>query len=61
MSSKQIKQLAKEFIDQQKRILEQHGDRIVRSKYRDAVDGARKTFEAISTASAKLKSSPNSK
>ncbi len=61
MSGNQIKQLAKNFIDDQKRILKEHGDGIVKSKYREAVDGARKTFETISAASAKLRASSGSK
>jgi hypothetical protein len=61
MSSNQIKQLAKQFIEEEKQVLERHGDRIVRSKYKEAVNGARKTFEAISSASAKLKAATDSK
>ena len=61
MPGDKIKQLAKNFIDDQKRILTKHGDGIVKSKCRDAVDGARKTFETISAASAKLKASASSK
>jgi hypothetical protein len=48
MSTNDAKKLAKDFIDAQKRILEEHGDTIVRSKYKDAVEGARKTFLAMS-------------
>lgn len=51
MSDAQIKKLAKTFIDEQKKILEEYGDGVVRSKYKDAVEGARKTFRMISTAS----------
>lgn len=54
MSSDQAKKLAKQFIDEQGQILKAHGDKIVRSKYRDAVAGAQRTFEAISAASEKL-------
>jgi hypothetical protein len=61
MSTDDTKKLAKQFIDDQKRILEQHGDRVVRSKYKDAIAGAQRTFEAISTASAKLASARNPK
>jgi len=55
MSNQQIKQLAKEFIDSQKRILEEHGDRVVRAKYKDAIADAQKTFQTISTASNAMK------
>jgi hypothetical protein len=48
MSKHDAKELAKRFIDEQSRILESHGDSVVRSKYKDAVAGAQKTFEAIS-------------
>ena len=51
MSSDDIKKLAQQFIDEQKRILEEHGDGVVRSKYKDAVASAQKTFEAISAKS----------
>lgn len=54
MSSEQAKKLAKQFIEDQKQIIESHGDQVVRSKYRDAVEGAQRTFEAISHASVKL-------
>jgi hypothetical protein len=47
MSEKQLKQLAKTFIDEQKRILEEHGDGIVRSKYNDAILSAQKTFASL--------------
>lgn len=61
MSSTQIKELAEQFIEEQKHVLEQHGDAIVRARYKEAVDGARKTFETISAASAKLKAAADSK
>lgn len=48
MSKDQIKKFAKDFIEEQKRILEAHGDRVVRSKYNDAILSAQRTFEAIS-------------
>jgi hypothetical protein len=52
MSDAQIKKLARTFIEEQKRILEKYGDGAVRgAKYRDAVEGARKTFSMISAAS----------
>lgn len=56
MSTDQAKKLATQFINEQKRILESHGDKIVQSKYRDAIAGAQRTFAAISTASSKLAS-----
>lgn len=54
MSEAQIKKLAKTFIEEQKRILEQHGDGVAKSKYREAVAGAQRTFQMISSASAKM-------
>jgi|HubBroStandDraft_6_1064221.scaffolds.fasta_scaffold572400_1 hypothetical protein len=51
MSDAQIKKLARTFIEEQKRILEEYGDGVVRSKCKDAVEGAQKTFRMISTAS----------
>lgn len=48
MSKQELRELAKRFIDDQKHILESHGDTIVRSKYKEAVAAAQKTFEAIS-------------
>ncbi len=55
MSTDQARKLAKQFIDDQKQILEAHGDSIVRSKYNDAVAGAQRTFETLCAASEKLK------
>ena len=54
MSGAQIKKIAKTFIEDQKRILEQHGDGIAKSKYKEAVAGAQRTFQMISSASAKM-------
>jgi hypothetical protein len=51
MSDAQIKKLARTFIEEQKKILEEYGDGVVRSKCADAVKGAQKTFRMISTAS----------
>lgn len=51
MPQDQIKKLARTFIEEQKRILESHGDRVVQSKYKDAVAGAERTFQMISSAS----------
>ena len=48
MSKKQLKQLAKTFIEEQKRILEEYGDGVVRSKYNDAIASAQKTFASMS-------------
>jgi hypothetical protein len=47
MSEQQVKQLAKTFIEEQKRILEEYGDGVVRSEYNDAVASAQRTFAAI--------------
>jgi hypothetical protein len=54
MSTDQAKKLAKQFIEDQKQILEAHGDKVVRSKCKDAIEGAQRTFEALSAASEKL-------
>ena len=48
MLNDEIKKIAKQFIDDQKRILEEHGDSVVRSRYQDALASAEKTFKAIS-------------
>jgi hypothetical protein len=49
MSDTEIKKLAREFIDSQKKILEEHGDSIVKSKYEEAVVSAEKIFRSIVT------------
>jgi hypothetical protein len=54
MSNEQARKLATQFISEQKRILESHGDKVVQSKYKAAIAGAERTFKAISTASSKL-------
>lgn len=51
MSNEQIKELAKTFINEQKRVLEEYGDSVVRSKYKEAVQGAQRTFQMINKAS----------
>ncbi len=48
MSTEQIRKFARQFIDEQKKILEEHGDAIVRSKYKAAIRSAQRTFEEIS-------------
>jgi hypothetical protein len=55
MSTDQVKKFAKQFIDDQKQILEAHGDSAVRSKYNDAIAGAQRTFETLCAASEKLR------
>lgn len=47
MSKNEAKELAKKYIEEQRRILESHGDTVVRAKFREAVNGAQKTFEMI--------------
>jgi hypothetical protein len=54
MSNNDVKKLAKRFIDEQRRILERHGDGIVRSKYKEAIAGAQKTFEGIISAKSQV-------
>ena len=51
MSEAQLKKLAKTFIEEQKKILKQHGDGVAKGKYKEALAGAQKTFQMISTAS----------
>lgn len=55
MSNDQIRKIAKQFIEDQKRILEEHGDSVVRSKYKEAIASAQKTFAAISAKPVSLK------
>lgn len=52
MSKTEARELAKKYIEEQRRVLESHGDSALRSKVKEAVDGAQRTFEIISTASA---------
>jgi hypothetical protein len=54
MSTDQAKKMATQFINDQKQILEAHGDKVVQSKYKDAIAGAQRTFAAISSASVGL-------
>jgi hypothetical protein len=56
MSDKKIRQLARRFMNEQKKILEEHGDRVVRGKYHQAVASAERTFREIASATAKAKS-----
>lgn len=49
MSKNEVKKLAKKYIEDQKQILESHGDSVVRSKYKQALEGAQKTFEILTT------------
>jgi hypothetical protein len=53
MSSQQAKELAQKFIEEQKRILNKHGDTSVRTK--EAVTSAQKTFQNLSTAAKAIK------
>jgi hypothetical protein len=55
MSNIEVKQLAKKYIEEQKKVLESHGDSIVRGKFKDAVNGAEKTFEMIARSHSQIK------
>ena len=48
MSRIDTRTLARQFMEAQKRILEEYGDSVVLSKYKDAVASAEKTFAAMS-------------
>jgi hypothetical protein len=54
MSKNEAKELAIKFIDEQRRILESHGDAVIRSKCKDAVSGAQKIFETLSSKPASI-------
>lgn len=41
------KKLAREFMEDQKRILEEFGDSAIPSKYKDAIASAQKTFQVL--------------
>jgi len=43
----QAKKIARQFIDDQKKILEEFGDSAIASKYKDAVTAAEKTFRVL--------------
>jgi hypothetical protein len=49
MSEKQAKKLATQFIEDQKRILEEYGDSVVKSKCKDAVASVQQLFQAIAS------------
>jgi hypothetical protein len=51
MSDDRAKQRAQKFIEEQKRILVEHGDSVVQSKCKDAVSSVTKVFKAIGTTS----------
>lgn len=58
MSDQQIKKLARNYMNEQKKILKEHGDSVVQAKYGEAVASVEKIFRAIakdakSTAQAK--------
>jgi hypothetical protein len=52
MTDTQVKKLARRFMNEQKEILEEHGDKIVRSKYKEALLSAERTFRAIASGTA---------
>lgn len=56
MSNAQAKQMAEKFIEEQKKILEQYGDKVVQSKCKDAVTSVAKVFKAIGASQTHAKS-----
>lgn len=55
MSKNEAKELAKRYIQEQKKVLESHGDSVVRGKFKEAVNGAQKTFETIARSHSQMK------
>lgn len=55
MSKNEVRELAKKYIDEQKKVLESHGDSVARGKIKNAVTGAQKTFEMIAKSSSQIK------
>jgi vacuolar-type H+-ATPase subunit E/Vma4 len=51
MSKDQAKRLAEKFIDEQARILEEYGDRVIKSKRKSAVASVQQIFQAIGSKS----------
>jgi hypothetical protein len=49
MSDDRAKQMAQKFIEGQKKILEQYGDKVIQSKCKDAVSSVTKVFKAINS------------
>jgi hypothetical protein len=49
MSKERAKKLARQFIEEQKRILEECGDGVVKSKCKDAVASVQEIFQAIAS------------
>jgi hypothetical protein len=47
MSVEETRKFAKQYMDEQRRILEQHGDKVVKSRYREAVNAAEQTFSVL--------------
>ncbi len=56
MSEDRAKKMAQKFIEDQKRILEQYGDKVIQSKCNDAVSSVTKIFKAIGKDTAQAKS-----
>lgn len=47
MSKTEARKLAEQFMKEQQRILEEHGDRVVKSRCKGAVASVQQIFEAI--------------
>jgi hypothetical protein len=59
MTDTEVKKLARQFMNEQKEILEEHGDTVVRSKYKEAVLSAERTFRAIVSGTAATAKTPS--
>jgi hypothetical protein len=51
MSKHEAKKLAEQFIDDQARILEEYGDKVIKSKRKKAVASVQQIFQALSSKS----------
>jgi vacuolar-type H+-ATPase subunit E/Vma4 len=51
MSKHEAKKLAEQFIDDQARILEENGDKVIKSKRKKAVASVQQIFQALSSKS----------
>ena len=49
MPEKEAKKLAEQFMEDQKRILEEYGDGVVKSKCKEAVASVQELFQAIAS------------
>jgi len=61
MSKEQAKKMAEKFIEEQARILEEYGDRVIKSKRKDAVASVQQIFQALGSKSTNGKSLSHAK